>query len=187
MASAAQPVAISPTGSNGDTRRSILDLAPFELDCMNALWPLGEATVKQVQESLMARRPRAYTTIMTILDRLAQKGIVSRRKVGRAYMYRASLLAAEAQQSAVQQLVAGFFGGSREALAAHLHLTGVQTELPKGVERVVPAAVVKSEEVAPIFSAETKPAVAETKPAVAETKPVAARVEVESELDLTLL
>ncbi len=116
MATAARLAPLS--APNGERRRSILDLAPFELDCMNALWPLGEATVKQVQQSLMARRPRAYTTIMTILDRLAQKGIVSRRKVGRAYMYRASLLAAEAQQSAVQQLVAGFFGGSREALAA---------------------------------------------------------------------
>jgi BlaI family penicillinase repressor len=179
MATAAQPAAIPSAGQNADKRRSILDLAPFELDCMNALWPLGEATVKQVQESLMARRPRAYTTIMTILDRLAQKGIVSRRKVGRAYMYRASLLAAEAQQSAVQQLVAGFFGGSREALAAHLRLAGLQTELPKRVERVT-AAVVKLEEVAPIV-------VAETKPAVAEIKPAAAQASAEIELDRTLL
>jgi len=132
MASPAQSV---PNASpNGERRRSILDLAPFELDCMNALWPLGEATVKQVQESLMARRPRAYTTIMTILDRLAQKGIVSRRKVGRAYLYRASLQASEAQQSAVQQLVTGFFGGSREALAAHLQ--EVQAPLPPRPARV---------------------------------------------------
>jgi predicted transcriptional regulator len=140
MATAAQ------AAPNGERRRSILDLAPFELDCMNALWPLGEATVKQVQESLMARRPRAYTTIMTILDRLAQKGIVARRKVGRAYLYRASLQVTEAQQSAVQQLVAGFFGGSREALAAHL--TGVHTPVqvrPTPVERVSPVAAQVSE------------------------------------------
>src|SRR5579864_6637925 len=133
--------------ANGERRRSILDLAPFELDCMNALWPLGEATVKQVQESLLARRPRAYTTIMTILDRLAQKGIVSRRKVGRAYLYRASLQAAEAQQSAVQHLVAGFFGGSREALAAHLN--GGHAPLPARAARispVAPAAPVKADE-----------------------------------------
>lgn len=175
MASAAQPAAIPPNGSHGDKRRSILDLAPFELDCMNALWPLGEATVKQVQESLMARRPRAYTTIMTILDRLAQKRIVSRRKVGRAYMYRASLLAAEAQQSAVQQLVAGFFGGSREALAAHLHSAGVQTSIPMRavrIERAAEVAAVKLEEAAPVASAETK---------------AAAEVDVEGELDRTLL
>jgi BlaI family transcriptional regulator, penicillinase repressor len=178
MATAAQPA----PAPNGERRRSILDLAPFELDCMNALWPLGEATVKQVRESLMARRPRAYTTIMTILDRLAQKGIVARRKVGRAYLYRASLLASEAQQSAVQQLVAGFFGGSREALAAHL--TGVQLLLPPRparVERVVPAAVVKANETHPVVNVET---VSET---VAETGSAAAQSNADSDLDLTLL
>jgi BlaI family transcriptional regulator, penicillinase repressor len=105
---------------NGDKRRSILDLAPFELDCMNAIWQLEEASVRQVQEALEARRPRAYTTIMTILDRLAQKGIVSRRRLGRAYLYRANLQPADAQESAVRHVVAGFFGGSRGALAEYL-------------------------------------------------------------------
>jgi len=110
--------AMSPT--NSQRRRSILDLAPFELDCMNALWPLGEATVKQVQDAISAKRPRAYTTIMTILDRLAQKGIVARRKQGRAYLYRANLQPTDAQESAIEHVVDGFFGGSREALTAHL-------------------------------------------------------------------
>jgi BlaI family penicillinase repressor len=105
---------------DGERRRSILDLAPFELDCMNALWPMEEATVRQVQEALSARRPRAYTTIMTILDRMAQKGVVARRKVGRTYVYRANLRPTDAQEKAIEQVVAGFFGGSREALAAHL-------------------------------------------------------------------
>jgi predicted transcriptional regulator len=105
---------------NGGLKRSILELAPLELDCMNALWPLQEATVRQVQESLAARRPRAYTTIMTILDRLAQKGVVSRHKVGRAYVYVANLRTGDAQQHAVEQVIEGFFGGSRAALAAHL-------------------------------------------------------------------
>jgi BlaI family penicillinase repressor len=104
----------------GGLGRSILELAPLELDCMNALWPLEEATVRQIQESLSARRPRAYTTIMTILDRLAQKGVVSRRKVGKAYVYVANLRTGDAQQHAVQQVVEGFFGGSRAALAEHL-------------------------------------------------------------------
>jgi len=160
--------------TNGERRRSILDLAPFELDCMNALWPLGEATVKQVRESLMSRRPRAYTTIMTILDRLAQKGIVSRRKVGRAYLYRASLQAAEAQQSAVQHLVAGFFGGSREALAAHLN--GVQMPLPARAARISAMSPATTD-------------IADEAPRVAaiETKSAAAQSNAESELDRTLL
>jgi len=101
-------------------RRSVLDLAPLELDCMNALWPMGEATVRGVQQALVAKRPRAYTTIMTILDRLAHKGVVVRRTVGRAYLYSANLSPHHARETAVEQLVAGFFGGSREELARHL-------------------------------------------------------------------
>jgi BlaI family transcriptional regulator, penicillinase repressor len=105
---------------SGGSRHSILDLAPLELDCMNALWPSGEATVRQIQETLRPTRPRAYTTIMTILDRLAHKGIVQRRKSGRAWVYRANVSAEEARAHAVSQVVEGFFGGSAVALASHL-------------------------------------------------------------------
>ena len=101
-------------------RRSILDLAPLELDCMNTLWPMGEATVREIQQRLAPFRPRAYTTIMTIMDRLAHKGVVTRRKVGRAYLYQPKLTAEQARAHAVAQLVAGFFQGSAEALAEHL-------------------------------------------------------------------
>jgi predicted transcriptional regulator len=104
----------------GNTRHSILDLAPLELDCMNALWPSGEATVRDIQQALQPTRPRAYTTIMTILDRLAQKGVVERRKSGRAWVYRALLTADQARSQAVSQLVDGFFAGSPAALASHL-------------------------------------------------------------------
>jgi BlaI family penicillinase repressor len=105
-------------------RHSILDLAPLELDCLNVLWPLGEATVRDVQQALQPARPRAYTTIMTILDRLAQKGVVQRQKAGRAWLYRANLSAAEARSHAIAQVVDGFFDGSPQALAAHLSMHG---------------------------------------------------------------
>ncbi len=105
-------------------RHSILDLAPLELDCMNALWPAGEATVRDIQQALHPTRPRAYTTIMTILDRLAQKGIVLRRKSGRAWVYRPNLTAEEARSQALAQLVDGFFAGSSEGLAKHLAAQG---------------------------------------------------------------
>ncbi len=101
-------------------RHSILDLAPLELDCLNALWPRGEATVREIQQALAPTRPRAYTTIMTILDRLAQKGVVERRKTGRAWTYRANVSAQDARSRAVTQLINGFFDGSAEALTAHL-------------------------------------------------------------------
>jgi predicted transcriptional regulator len=101
-------------------RRAVLDLAPLELDCMNTLWPMGEGTVREIRERLAARRPRAYTTIMTIMDRLTRKGVVERRKSGRAYVYRANLSAEDARTQALSQVVENFFGGSKEALIAQL-------------------------------------------------------------------
>jgi predicted transcriptional regulator len=114
---------VSPNRGSGP-RHSILDLAPLELECMSVLWPLGEGTVRDIHRQLAATRPRAYTTIMTIMDRLAQKGIVTRRKVGRAYRYQANLSADEARVSAIAKIVTGFFDGSAEALAAHLAAVG---------------------------------------------------------------
>lgn len=101
-------------------RRRLLDLAPLELDCMNTLWPIGQATVREIRDLLAARRPRAYTTIMTIMDRLARKGVVERAKTGRAYVYRPRLSAEEARTQAVGQVLDNFFAGSKEALVAHL-------------------------------------------------------------------
>jgi BlaI family transcriptional regulator, penicillinase repressor len=101
-------------------RRSLLDLAPLELDCMNTLWPIGHGTVREIRDLLAPRRPRAYTTIMTIMDRLARKGIVERAKSGRAYIYRPRLTAEDARAQALGQVLENFFGGSKEALLAQL-------------------------------------------------------------------
>jgi predicted transcriptional regulator len=101
-------------------RRALLDLAPLELDCLNTLWPMGEGTVREIRDRLAPRLPRAYTTIMTIMDRLARKGIVERKKSGRAYVYRANLTAEEARAQALGHVIEKFFGGSKEALLAQL-------------------------------------------------------------------
>lgn len=101
-------------------KHSLLDLAPLELDCMKTLWPVGEATVRQIRERLAPRLPRAYTTIMTIMDRLARKGVVERHKTGRAYVYRPVLAAEAARAQALRQVIENFFEGSQEALLAQL-------------------------------------------------------------------
>jgi BlaI family transcriptional regulator, penicillinase repressor len=117
-------------------RHSILDLAPLELECMSVLWPMGEGTVRDILHRLAVARPRAYTTVLTIMDRLAQKGIVTRRKVGRAFRYQARLSAEEARGKAVEKIVQGFFDGSPEALAAHLASQG---GMSRGVRTAPPA------------------------------------------------
>ena len=92
---------------------------PLELLCLNAVWTLREGNVRDVQR--LIGRPLAYTTVMTLLDRLARKGVLSRRKVGRAYRY-APLVSREAvQRRALHEFVAGYFGGSQEQLLAFLH------------------------------------------------------------------
>ena len=60
---------------------------PLELLCLQALWTLEEGNVKAVQQYVAQSRPLAYTTIMTVLDRLVRKGRLARRKVGRAFLY----------------------------------------------------------------------------------------------------
>lgn len=101
---------------NGNTsvirRRKLLELAPLELECMTTLWLLQEGTVREIRDALAARRPRAYTTIMTIMDRLARKQIVARHRVGRAWSYQANLSRQEARSHAIEQVVESFFGGS---------------------------------------------------------------------------
>jgi penicillinase repressor len=60
---------------------------PLELLCLNALWSRGEGSVKEVRELVAPSRALAYTTVMTVLERLARRGIVTRRKAGRAFVY----------------------------------------------------------------------------------------------------
>jgi len=115
---------VDRAGASRAPRHSILDLAPLELECMTVLWPLGAGTVREIHHRLALSRPRAYTTVLTIMDRLAQKGIVTRRKVGRAYRYEPRLSVEEARLNAVGKIVEGFFDGSPQALAAHLSSQG---------------------------------------------------------------
>jgi predicted transcriptional regulator len=93
---------------------------PLELLCLNALWSLGEGNVRQVREIVGQSRPLAYTTIMTVLDRLVRKGTLVRRKTGRAFVYAAQTPRDSMRRAAVRELLDGFFGGSEEELLLFL-------------------------------------------------------------------
>jgi BlaI family transcriptional regulator, penicillinase repressor len=111
-----------------------LDLPPLELECMQALWARGEATVHEIRAELFNQRPLAYTTVMTVMDRLARKGVVDRRKRGRAHVYRPAISEAEVRERALGRLVENFFRGSREELRRHLE-GGEFPSAPAAVER----------------------------------------------------
>jgi len=95
-------------------------LPPLELLCLNALWTLTEGNVKDVQQIVAQARPLAYTTIMTVLDRLVRKGKITRRKVGRAFLYSPTTSRDTMRRAAIRELLDGFFDGSEEQLIAFL-------------------------------------------------------------------
>lgn len=95
-------------------------LTPLELAIMKSLWRRGSARVKEVREDLYPTRGLAYTTIMTILDRLYKKGVVQRRKAGRAHVYEPGLPEDAVRNDAVSALVDSFFDGSETALKQYL-------------------------------------------------------------------
>ncbi len=89
---------------------------PLELLCLQALWLAGEGNVNDVRRITSQTKPLAYTTVMTLLERLARKGMVSRRKSGRAYIYTPELSRDLVQRCAFREFLNSFFDGSEEKL-----------------------------------------------------------------------
>ncbi len=93
---------------------------PLELECLKVLWSLGEGNVGLVREVLASNRSLAYTTVMTVLDRLVRRGALVRRKVGRSYVYTPVLSRETLRRRAVRELLDSFFSGSERELVAYL-------------------------------------------------------------------
>ena len=93
---------------------------PLEMLCLKALWSLGEGNVAGVRSLVAESKPLAYTTVMTLLERLARKNVVSRRKVGRAFVYAPNLSRDAMRRLALKEFVGCYFDGSAEKLAEFL-------------------------------------------------------------------
>jgi BlaI family transcriptional regulator, penicillinase repressor len=89
-----------------------------ELDVMGVLWEHGPSTVAEVQAALSDEL--AYTTVLTMLRTLEEKGHVAHGEEGRAYRYYPLVERSEAGASAVGRLVRKLFRGSPELLLTHL-------------------------------------------------------------------
>src|SRR5437773_4340308 len=89
-----------------------------ELDVMSVLWNLGSATVAEVRERLPD--DLAYTTVLTVLRTLEQKGHVAHTGEGRAHRYRPLVKRAAAGRSALRRLLDKVFDGSPELLLTQL-------------------------------------------------------------------
>ena len=89
-----------------------------ELEVMEVLWERGSATVAEVRDALDEQM--AYTTVLTVLRRLEDKGYVSRQEAGRAHRYFPAIERQAARESALQRLTRRLFNGSPELLVTHL-------------------------------------------------------------------
>jgi predicted transcriptional regulator len=89
-----------------------------EADIMRVLWDHGPSVVNEVKEKLAD--DLAYTTVLTILRTLEQKGYVKHEEEGRVHRYSAAVKETAARKSALQHLTSKLFKGSAELLFTHL-------------------------------------------------------------------
>ncbi len=97
-------------------RKPSSTLTEAELRIMRILWARGESAVSDIVAALPAARPLAYTSVLTTVRILEQKGYLKHRQTGRAFLYSARVAEQDASQSEVQHMLHRFFGNSRERL-----------------------------------------------------------------------
>lgn len=112
-----------------DTDASITDA---EWILLEALWTLRQATARQVTDHLHGDQEWAYSTVKTMLDRMAAKGLVKARQVGHVWEFSAAVNPDDARRSAWRRFIGSAFGGAiapaLEFIASEAKLTRRQRE-----------------------------------------------------------
>jgi BlaI family penicillinase repressor len=91
-----------------------------ELRIMKVIWARGMATVKDVCDVMSQKRTIAYTTVLTLMGILEEKGALVHTRSGRAYVYKPLLTRQQATRNQVQDILTRFFDGSAEKLIANV-------------------------------------------------------------------
>jgi BlaI family transcriptional regulator, penicillinase repressor len=117
-------------------KKTPVTLSKFELEIMEILWKLREASVREVQDAIQERKRPAYTTVQTIFARLEEKQAVRRtRKIGNAFMFEPAITRKSVYRRLIDDFLA-IFGGSAQPVVSHLLETGQLTlEDLKALER----------------------------------------------------
>ena len=101
-------------------RKSLTPLGETEMEVLHHVWALGDATVAEVRARIQASREIAYTTVMTVMKNLADKGYLRYEKDGATYVYTSARPPEEVRHSLLDDLVRKVFGGSPLALVQTL-------------------------------------------------------------------
>ena len=95
-------------------------LTEQELEIMKIIWERERATVRDVYEALLEQRKVAYTTVMTMMKILEQKGFLKKSQEERAYLYRPTQPKGQVIGAMVREFINRVFNGSAEPLLVHL-------------------------------------------------------------------
>ena len=95
-------------------------LTPQELAIMKVVWRLGSATVRDVYEAMRAERTIAYTTVMTMMRILEDKGYLKKTLVERAHLYKPTRARQQVIGVMVKDFVDRVFDGASGSLLVHL-------------------------------------------------------------------
>jgi len=87
-----------------------------ELEILTVLWERGACTVREVHKAVCGRKPTQYTTVLKLLQIMAEKGLVKRDEAQRAHVYEASRPRAWTQRQLAGDLLQRAFGGSAAGL-----------------------------------------------------------------------
>lgn len=101
------------------------NLPDAELEVLAVLWQRGESTARDVREAVESFRPMTHGAVFTLLRRLEQKTLVSRRKgkVGKAFVYKARIKPGSTYRKLIGDLLERVFGGSPVTLVSSLFET----------------------------------------------------------------
>jgi predicted transcriptional regulator len=101
-------------------KKSLTPLGETEMEILHHVWNLKKATVADVQEQIMKKRKVAYTTVMTIMKNLADKGYLAYEKQGVTYVYSPAKDEQEVKHSLLHGLLNKVFKGSHAELVQTL-------------------------------------------------------------------
>ncbi|MBT8486868.1 MAG: BlaI/MecI/CopY family transcriptional regulator [Phycisphaerales bacterium] len=100
-------------------RKRLDELGHLQQDVMEVIWREGEATVQQVRDALAGRNP-AYTTVLSVLQKLEKAGWVTHRQSGRSYIYSALRSREQEGSNALRTFMDRVFRGDPALLLQHL-------------------------------------------------------------------
>ena len=133
--------------------RKSITLTEAELRLMKMLWARGESAVSDLVAAMPEGEALAYTSVLTTVRILEQKGYARHRQEGRAFLYSPCVEEQEASRSEIRHMMQRFFGNSRERLL--LSLLGDDEIDPEELQRLKETIAKATEEAEPTLGGET--------------------------------